>query len=94
MVLVSTTLLVNAIASVIGGQLGFGDGEAVAETGAAASSRWLPVGVAAFATLNCRRAPAIPPNVMPAIVAETLVIFIVDRTTRGRRERVRTQSML
>lgn len=84
----SATLLVNAIASVIGGQVGLGEGDA-APDGVAAGSGWVLVGVAALAALNCSSAPAIPPRVIPTIVAETLVIFIVDRATRHRHELVR-----
>src|SRR5205807_4778547 len=82
---VSDTLLVNAIASVIGGQLGLADGVAASNWGLTVAV----AAVAALAALSCSSAPAIPPSVMPAMVAETFVSFIVDRTTPDPRGSVR-----
>jgi hypothetical protein len=78
---------VKAIANVIGGHVGRGAGVA------ASAGRLMAAGVAALAALNCNRAPATPPSVIPAIVTETLVIFIVDRTTHHHHQPVRTQAI-
>jgi hypothetical protein len=83
-------LLVNAIASVIGGQLGEGVGVGEGVLGGRGS---VTDGVAALAPLKCKAAPAIPPIVIPTIAAATLMAFIVDRTTRHRREAIRSSAI-
>ena len=79
----SVTLFVKAIESVIGRQVGLGDG-------VAATIRGLTVAIAALAAFSCKSAPAIPPNVIPAIVTDTFVSFIVDRTTSHLCKPIRT----
>jgi len=92
---VSVTLLVKAIASVIGGQDGLGDGLAVGlATGAdTATGEWPPAGTAALTALNCKAAPAKAPNVIPPVMAAAFVMFIVAGTTRGSKKLVRNQRM-
>ncbi len=60
----------------------------------AATKRWLMVGVVALAALSCSSAPEMPPRVIPAIVAETFVIFIVAPTTLPVRESYEMQLVL
>jgi hypothetical protein len=84
---VSAMLLVNAIASIIGGQPGDGVGVGAGVLG---GRGWVIDGVAALAPLNCRAAPAIPPIVIPTTAAAILMVFIVERTTRHRCEAIRS----
>jgi 2-polyprenyl-3-methyl-5-hydroxy-6-metoxy-1,4-benzoquinol methylase len=93
---VSATLLVKAMASVIEGQDGLGDGLAVGlATGAdTATGELPPAGTAALAALNCKAAPANAPNVIPPVMAAAFVMFIVPGTTRGSKKLVRNQRII
>jgi hypothetical protein len=86
---VSDTLLVNAMASAIGGQVGLGEGVAAVRSWLIGEGVALGA-LAALTALNWKAAPAIPPRVIPTTVTETLVIFMIDRTTRHHREPVRS----
>jgi hypothetical protein len=71
------------MASIMGGHDGLGDGLGVGvATGAdTAIDEWPPAGTAALTELNWKAAPTSAPRVIPPVIAATLVIFIVARTT-------------
>ena len=87
----SVTLLVKAIASVLSGHDGLGDGLGVGRaTGAeAASDAWPTVGTAALTELNWKAAPATAPKVIPPTRTASLLMFIVAHTTPAARGSIR-----